>query len=188
MAISLLFTGHMVDKPGRPKPRFPADLEKAASMRIVEAIRSHVPIRPPTTEAVMGFASGAMGGDILFHEQCRAHGIRTTIVLPFSPDVFVRTSVQGIPHSNWEHRFWQLWNDTPEARRETMDLPETDEAYGSCNIRLFELARRHGKVHLIALWDGKSSDGPGGTADLVARASQSSKPDIIEPASLRTGS
>lgn len=134
--------------------------------------------------STMGFASCARGGDILFHEQCRVAHVPTMIILPFPPEVFIQKSVVGIPGSDWERRFWQLWNTTPDAQRETMNLPQSDDAYGACNIRLLARAREHGAVHLIALWDGKRGDGPGGTADLVTRAGTANKPDIFSPASL----
>lgn len=186
MPVSLLFTGHMIDMPDRPKPRFPASLERAASARIAQVVAPYA-ARSVTGEGALGFASGARGGDILFHEQCRAHGIETVIVLPFPPDVFVGTSVQGIPGSDWEERFWALWNATPEDRREGMNLIVSDDAYGACNTRLLELARNNGNVHMVALWDGKGGDGPGGTADLVTRVQATDIPDIFSPASLRTG-
>jgi hypothetical protein len=186
MPISLLFTGHMIDMPDRSEPRFPASLERAAGARIAQAVTPYVD-RSASGESALGFASGARGGDILFHEQCRTHGIDTVIVLPFRPEVFVGTSVQGAPGSDWEQRFWALWNATPEARREGMNLPVSDDAYGACNTRLLEWARNCGNVHLIALWDGKGGDGPGGTADLVARVQATNMPDIFSPASLGTG-
>lgn len=182
MPISLLFTGHMVDKPDRPVPRFPPSLEAAARARIAQAINSSA---TEPTETVQGFASGACGGDILFHEQCRARGIATVIVLPFAPEVFIDTSVGGIPDSDWVARFHALWNATPDAQREVMALPVSDDAYGACNARLLQRADEHGRVHLIALWDGKGGDGPGGTADLVARVGPTDVPDIFSPASLR---
>jgi hypothetical protein len=46
---------------------------------------------------VLGFASGAGGGDILFHEECRSRQIDTTMVLPFEPNQFVGCSVEEIP-------------------------------------------------------------------------------------------
>jgi hypothetical protein len=63
----------------------------------------------------------------------------------------------------------------------------SDDAYGACNTRLLELARNNGNVHLVALWDGKGGDGPGGTADLVARVQATDTPDIFSPASLGKG-
>ncbi|WP_048709312.1 hypothetical protein [Microvirga massiliensis] len=188
MPISLLFTGHMIDKPDRPEPRFPASLEEAARVRITRAIIPYAPAKAGSGEPALGFASCARGGDILFHEQGRAHGIDTVIVLPFPPEVFVTTSVEGVPGSDWASRFWDLWNTTPEPQREVMDLPVSDDAYGACNARLLKQARQHGNVHLIALWDGKAGDGPGGTADLVARVSATNQPDIFSPESLQTGS
>jgi hypothetical protein len=186
VAISLLFTGHMVDKPDRPEPRFPASLEYAARARITKAVVPYAPLR--SDEPVRGFASGARGGDILFHEQCRTHGIATMIVLPFPPDNFVHSSVQ-LDDSNldpWKVRFWALWEATPVPMREVMDLPQTDDTYAMCNERLIARAREHGKIHLIALWDGKGGDGPGGTADMVAHADAAGKPDVFSPKNLKT--
>jgi hypothetical protein len=184
MPISLLFTGHMIDTPDRPEPRFPALLERAAAARIAQAV---APYGDRAGERALGFASSARGGDILFHEQCRTHGIDTVIVLPFAPEAFVGTSVQGAAGGDWERRFWDLWNVTPEAQRECLSLHVSDDAYGACNTRMLELARNNGNVHLIALWDGKGGDGPGGTADLVARVQATDKPDIFSPADLRAG-
>ena len=147
MPISLLFTGHMIDTPDRPEPRFPASLERAAGARIAQAVIPYVD-RAASGERALGFASAARGGDILFHEQCRTHGIDTVIVLPFAPEVFVGTSVQGAVGGDWERRFWDLWNATPEARRECLSLPESNDAYDACNTRMLELARNNGNVHL----------------------------------------
>ncbi|MDW9433493.1 hypothetical protein GOA53_29385 [Sinorhizobium meliloti] len=183
MPTSILFTGHMIDKPGRQKPRFPAELEAAVVERLAAAI---APYAPGKMAFVQGFASCAQGGDILFHEQCRVASIATTIVLPFPPEVFLKKSVGGVPGSDWERRFWHLWNTTPEEQRETMNLPPSDDAYGACNIRLLARAREYGAVHLIALWDGRHGDGPGGAADLVARAGAADEPDIFSPWSLMT--
>lgn len=182
MAVSILFTGHMIDKPGRPKARFPSELETAAAERIAMAI---APYATSGKGPVMGFASGAQGGDILFHEQCRAVQIPTMIVLPFSPEIFVQTSVRGIPESDWERRFWRLWSATSEAQREIMNLHQSDDAYSICNRHLLERAQEHGAVHLIALWDGELGDSPGGTADLVDRIGILNQPDIFTPAGLK---
>lgn len=186
MPISLLFTGHMVDRPDRPESRFPAALEGALRDRIAKAIIPYALRR--SNDAVLGFASGACGGDIVFHEQCRAHGISTMIILPFSPDTFVRSSVQltDAEEDPWKSRFWALWNATPLSLREVMNLPDTDNAYRICNDRLMVQARENGRTHLIAFWNGKDGDGPGGTADMIARADSGDDPDIFSPASLRT--
>jgi hypothetical protein len=184
LKVSLLFTGHMTDLPDRAEPRFPQSLAAAAASEIGDRVQRRQ--RSSPASELVGFASGARGGDILFHEACRDCGIRTTIVLPFSPERFVETSVAGVPGADWVQRFWALWND--EARcfhKEAMGLPEADEAYAACNDRLLALAEAHGQLHLIALWDGKGGDGPGGTADLVRRAAGlGDAPDIGTPSRL----
>lgn len=192
MATSLLFTGHMIDRPDRTEPRFPATLETAARARIAKAVESYTPsssnhLQTSQVSSVMGFASGARGGDILFHEECRRHAIDTVIMIPFEPETFIKSSVaiEGIDDGTWPRRFWSLWNTTPPERRHVLSLSRDDEAYAICNTRLLELARRHGRIHLIALWDGKDGDGPGGTADLVAKARMEDDPDVFSPESLR---
>lgn len=182
MSASLVFTGHMIDEPGRPEPRFPAELARAARQRIRAAVIGFLESRAESQ--VVGFASGARGGDILFHEECRAAGIATMIVLPFAPEAFILTSVEltKSDQGHWKRRFRKLWRETPEAMREDMGLPRDDAPYARCNQRLMELAKAHGKVHLIALWDGNPGK-PGGTADMVAHAA--GKPEIITPKGLK---
>ncbi|HLN10389.1 MAG TPA: hypothetical protein VK281_15720 [Xanthobacteraceae bacterium] len=188
MTIALLFTGHMTDLPGRAEPRFPDSLTDAARARIGAAIDRRVPDpRGPTDGlAALGFASAARGGDILFHEECRRRGIDTVIVLPFDPEEFVRRSVDGVPGTDWPGRFRDLWSTTPTGHRHVLGLPVNDEAFALCNARLLDLARQHGRVHLIALWDGKGGDGPGGTADLVSNIRAGDEPDIIAPRDLQS--
>jgi hypothetical protein len=156
----------MIDASGRPEPRFPPSLEPHAAA----AIRSHV--RAARTEAqgsILGIASGARGGDILFHEICRAEGIPTRVVLPFAPEAFIATSVRGAPRGGWIKRFWRLWNGTAPNRRSVLDLDAGPDPYGACNTAMFETAQACGKrVELLALWDGQGAEKPGGTAAFAA--------------------
>ena len=133
MPVSLVFTGHMIDLPGRAEPRFPPSLESAARKEIQKRIECRRRSQP--SNAFTAFASGALGGGILFHESCRAAGIKTAIVLPFSPERFVMTSVDGIPNSRWVERFWTLWKDRENTLfTDVMNLPESNEAYAACNV------------------------------------------------------
>ena len=182
--LSLIFTGHMVDLPGRSPPRFPPELEDAARREIERRIARHT--EGGSKSSVKGFASLARGGDILFHEICRSFGFDTVIVLPFAPNLFLKKSVEGADGGNWPQRFQKLWDETLPASRYDLGLPQTDNAYAICNERVLELARQEGAVQLIAFWDGGGGDGPGGTADLVERAKRQSgrEPDIIDPKDL----
>ena len=181
--LSLLFTGHMVDLPGREVPRFPPEIVDAVQWQIAKRISYHVGTLDK--KDVRGFASLARGGDILFHEACREFGIGTTVVLPFGPDEFLRTSVEGAVGGNWPQRFTRIWETTPPGERYMLNLPISDAAYADCNDRMLNLAHVHGPVQLIAVWDGTGGDGPGGTAHFLACAKQISgrEPDIIDPKS-----
>jgi hypothetical protein len=182
--LSLVFTGHMIDLPGRSPPRFPPELVKAARIEIERRVARHTAGR--SKSRVKGFASLARGGDILFHEICRNFGFDTVIVLPFSPDLFLKTSVEGTEGGGWPQRFRKLWDETPSGRRYDLGLQQTDDAFAICNERILELAQREGAVQLIALWDGSGGDGPGGTADFVKRAKGQSgrEASIIDPKKL----
>lgn len=182
--LSLVFTGHMVDKPDRSSPRFPQDLVGAAQAELERRIARYTQGRAASD--VQGFASLARGGDILFHEICRAFGFLTTVVLPFVPKLFVKTSVEGAEGGDWPMRFRKLWDETPLERRHDLGLPKSDEAYAACNARILELAQEAGEPQLIAIWDGGGGDGTGGTADFVRRvkASTGREPDVIDPKEL----
>ena len=182
--LSLAFTGHLVDLPGRSPPRFPPEFEDAVRIEIARRIARHTEGRSKTS--AKGFASLARGGDILFHEICRNLGFDTVIVLPFPPDLFLKTSVEGAEGGDWPRRFQELWDETPPARRYVLGLPQSDDAYALCNEGVLQLAQQNGAVQLIALWDGGGGDGPGETADFVARAKRQSgrEPDIIDPKDL----
>ena len=165
--LSLLFTGHMVDLPGRPQPRFPPAMEKSAQKAIADAVER---ARQRVRGSAVGIASGARGGDTLFHEHCNLHGIETRMVLPFPAEEFVKTSVAGIPGSAWEQRFWTNWNHLPPAHKEVLLSGVEDRGYGLCNDRMLELALSlSDAIQIVALWDGGGGDGPGGTADFVSK-------------------
>jgi tetratricopeptide (TPR) repeat protein len=186
----LLFAGHMIDAPGREKPRFPADKEEVARERIREAILKEVQTGPGVAS---GYGGGASGGDILFHEICAELGIQTRLYLAIPPQRYVTTSVQqGGPL--WEKRFWTLYNEH-KAQKQVLVLSDaTDEReylpawlrektdysiWQRNNLWMLFNALDEGcdpktedpNVTLIALWDGAAGDGPGGTGDLVEKVS-----------------
>ncbi|MDH5541248.1 MAG: DUF4071 domain-containing protein, partial [Rhizobacter sp.] len=61
----LLFSGHMVDAPGRAKPRFPAAMVPRASAEI-EAVLDKL----GAGEGDLALTQGAAGGDLIFAEAC----------------------------------------------------------------------------------------------------------------------
>jgi hypothetical protein len=184
----LIFTGHMVDEPGRDKPRFPADREGAARQKIKEAVEAEM---KSGDGVAFGIAGGASGGDILFHEVCEELGIPTQLYLAFEPGLYVNASVRK-SGGDWVDRFWRLHSRREEKGEvrvlsELADEPADKAEYlpswlrskGDYNIwqrtNLWMLhnalaAGGDDNVTLIALWNNEpTGDGPGGTSDLVAK-------------------
>jgi hypothetical protein len=187
----LLFTGHMIDNPDRKDPRFPADKEAVAREKIKDAV-----VKEMNTGAgvASGYAGGASGGDILFLEVCAELGISTRLYLAFNPQKYVTTSVSKAG-PKWVDRFWKihgehsartqvrLLSDTIDAKTDSDYLPAWLRAKSDYDIwqrnnlwMLFNALdegcdQKSGdpNITLIALWDGKGGDGPGGTGDLVKK-------------------
>lgn len=169
---ALLFAGHMIDLPGRPEPRFPPEMEEMAAEAISAAVQRFV---ARTDRRAVALSSAARGGDILFLEACRHLGIECFVVLPFPAEKFVKESVEGPKKGRWVARFWKQWNATPDDHREVLDeTRDPDGPYAACNRRLIAIARSLGStLHLIALWNGATGDGPGGTGFMVERVRES---------------
>lgn len=176
----LLFTGHMIDKPNRPSPRFPPAKEAAVRKRIKEVLTEEKEKTIARTPGIIkGVSGGACGGDIMFHEVCEELGIQTELYLALPRDQFIVESVEFAGQS-WIERFDQLYNRlTRHILATTKELPvwlrkKEDEYSIWERNNLWELnsALVNGGINmtLIALWDGKGGDGPGGTAHMVQEA------------------
>lgn len=91
-----MFTGHMIDAPGRASARFPAHVESAVAEAIARLIAAN--------NVGIGYCSAACGADILFAEKMLDKGAEVNIVLPFRRQDFVRTSV-AFAGPGWIERF-----------------------------------------------------------------------------------
>jgi class 3 adenylate cyclase/tetratricopeptide (TPR) repeat protein len=163
-----VFSGHMVDLPGRTAPRFPAELEPA----VAKAIRDRV----EALDIKFGYASAACGSDILFHEAVAERGGEVNIVLPYELDRFLRDSVRIEPNSSWEKRLRDLI-DRQQTRLiiasqgDIHDIGVSNEyanqfMFGLAGIRAFQMRT---ELTSMAAWDGYMGDGIGGTQSAVAR-------------------
>lgn len=173
---AIVFTGHMIDAPGRAEPRFPAAMEPVARDAIRREVASLIEALPGPA---LGIAGGASGGDILFHEVCAELNLPTRVLLPLPEGPFIAESVaQAGP--GWIARFGAVMkshsqkNDVQvlgpdEKLPDWMRAPAGYDIWQRTNLWLLEeaLATAAPNLALIALWDGKSGDGPGGTKDLV---------------------
>jgi tetratricopeptide (TPR) repeat protein len=183
----ILFTGHMVDAPDRAQPRFPAGKEAAVRAAIraqLQEITSKL-----TGKDVKGVAGAACGGDILFHECCQELGIKSTLYLALPRAQFLQTSVR-FAGEEWVERFDTLYSKLPRKElAESNQLPnwlknvKEYSFWERNNNWMLQNALANGgeNLTLIALWDGKSGDGPGGTRHLVTEArKQGGKTEVID--------
>lgn len=165
-----VFSGHMIDAPGRSTPRFPSSLEPVAR----EAIRDHL----RAIDAGWGYASAACGGDLLFCECLLERDAKVNLVLPCAVDAFRRQSVRH-GGEGWEKRF-----DAVLARATSTLILNSAGGGGSgegagpvglvyANRILTGLAALQARaldleLRPVALWDGVPAALNGGTASVVA--------------------
>jgi hypothetical protein len=169
-ARALLFTGHMIDSADRKQPRFPAWAEG----RAFEAIRNAIAALPWTQQGpAIGLAGAASGGDLLFHEACAELEIPTKILLALPVNDFLAASVSPAG-PDWVRRFHAVVDKRGCERFQIMGDKngllegETDNVWQRANLWMIEQALALAPERsLLALWDGRASDGPGGTEHLV---------------------
>lgn len=165
-----VFSGHMIDAPGRSTPRFPSSLELVAR----EAIRDHLRV----IDAGWGYSSAACGGDLLFCECLLEREAKVNLVLPCAVDAFRRQSVRH-GGEGWERRF-----DAVLARATSTLILNSAGGGGSgegagpaglvyANRILTGLAALQARsldleLRPVALWDGVPAGLNGGTASVVA--------------------
>jgi tetratricopeptide (TPR) repeat protein len=167
----LLFSGHMIDEPGRTPPRFPA--EKVEVARHVIAVTLE---KLGAGKDDLALTQGACGGDLLFSEECLKRGVQVQWLQPFEEPKFVEKSVAR-GGADWRNRYYAAKQQLPSnfppraAPIELGAIPDNaddDYPYERCNLWLLYTALSFGieKVRFIALWDGGGGDGPGGTAHM----------------------
>jgi len=171
----LLFTGHMIDKPGRSVSRFPAEKETAARLKIKEAVEKELKI---TGNNVTGISGGACGADIIFHEVCEELGIQSKLFLAIPREQFINSSI-AFAGTSWIERFDKLYQKLPVFILANSKLlpgwlskkPEYD-IWKRNNLWELHAALSNGGLHmtLLALWDGKGGDDMGGTEHMVNEA------------------
>ena len=159
----LLFSGHMIDAPDRPEPRFPPDKEPIAARAISEKLS-----QLGAGQEDLGLCGGACGGDILFAEAALELRLRLEIRLPFAEPTFLQESVT-FAGEQWRERYSTV-KKNPLTRLLIMPdelgpLPKNANPYERNNVWQLYTALAQGpeKVNFICLWNGKGGDGPGGT-------------------------
>lgn len=166
---TLLFSGHMIDAPGRRFPRFPPACEPLA-LAAIEACLDRLQAGPQD----LAICGGACGGDLLFAEAALRRGARLDLYLPFEPDEFVVDSID-FAGGDWRARF-----DAARAAAravhvmplERAPLPEGDNPYELNNLWMLEAAGGEAVMPMafVCLWNGQGGDGPGGVQHMMSLA------------------
>lgn len=170
----LLFSGHMMDAPGRVPPRFPPSMEAAATHRLGQMLDA-LGAGPPD----LALSQAAAGGDLLFLEACMARGVSCAVLLPFPEPQFIAQSIlPSAGGATWLERWRALKARLLEAPHIMPDelgpTPPGEDPYARCNRWLLDCALAWGDERLcfICLWNGAGGDGPGGTAHMVSAIEQ----------------
>ena len=159
----VLFAGHMVDTPGRERPRFPPERVHQVRRDIAEAIWL---IDGTEVIAVSGLACG---GDLLFAEEWLKTGRRLRSFLPREAGDFVTESV-AFAGEEWVESFNSVCADPKvEVVGPTPEMFQLDDPHTPNSLRMLEAALQGGnQVQGLFLWDGAGGDGPGGTEHLAS--------------------
>jgi len=160
-----LFSGHMIDAPGREKPRFPPDNEPVAGRAIASAL-ADLGVGPSD----LAICGGACGGDLLFAEAALSHGARLELYIPFEEPTFLEKSVD-FADRDWRARFFaaKARATLHIAPRELGPLQDGDDPYERVNRWMLDQGSRFGadKLDFVCLWNGEGGDGPGGAQHMM---------------------
>jgi hypothetical protein len=178
----ILFSGHLIDRPGREPPRFPPERAAAAGLRVAAELK-----RLGAGPEDLALSQAAAGGDLLFLEACLARRVPVQVLLPFDEVRFIQESVRPVSNGEaWVQRYAALRARLPEAPQLLAD-PDSGNVYERCNAWLLERALAWGaeRLHAICLWDGAPATLPGGTAQMVeALRRRDIEPRVIDARTL----
>ena len=166
----IVFSGHMIDGPGRSDPRFPHTKEKAAR----EAIELKL-VEWGINQDDLGICGGACGGDIIFAEVCLAHGCSIKLMIGAHMDLFLERSVR-IGGLSWADRFQTLREnprcETLVRERTTLQTVSINSEFEESNLWIWSTALQAAypkAPYTLVLWDEKPyGEGAGGTSHFVS--------------------
>jgi hypothetical protein len=161
----LVYTGHMIDAPGREQPRFAPGMEAA--------VRADILARLQQLQPVAAYGSAACGADILCLECVQELGGELHIVLPFPVEEFRALSVDLRPDGHWGERFDRLIESANEVLVTGEQPPENGvSTFEYANLIITGLGRLRAqmldtRVQGLAVWDGTAAGDVGGTGSVV---------------------
>jgi hypothetical protein len=162
----VIFSGHMIDRPGRTPERFPARMEAAVRATMVDWLSRH--------NALVGFSSAACGADILFQEALEELGGERHVVLPYLPEEFAQDSVEIGVGGDWRARYDRVLESAGVVIASSSRPLGGGVAYEYANhlvhgLGLVRAAELDTQLCGFAAWDGRPGDGSGGTTSAVSQ-------------------
>lgn len=158
----IVFSGHIVDAPGRPDERFPSRMLPAATQRIGEALDAM-----QCGPSDIAITQGSAGGDILFIEACVQRRIAIQLMLPLPEPQFIERSVEATTDgATWKSRYLAARG---RLGCEPAVMPGAPgNPFERCNAWMLSTALASGasRLELLCLWNGAPGDA-GGTAHMV---------------------
>lgn len=152
---SFLFSGYMIDHPGKEKKTFPS--EKEAEIR--NDIRKALSKLNPTHYDRAYLAGLSAGSEIIFAEVCVELGLQVKAFLPLSESAYIRNFVSPVNEA-WVDRFYKIRNNPMVDaihQPEHLGPPrEGDDPYERNNRwALYAALGRAGmgNVRLITVWN-----------------------------------
>ncbi len=162
----LVFSGHMIDRPGRQSERFPE--------RIVGTVERAIQDTLAQLDAGAGktaMCQGACGGDLLFARSALQRGLGLSLFLPVTRTAFVQQSVA------FANEYWtSLFEEVIKHPRTGVQILDPESCWAQEHESIFVCANTwmlasacdtKSNVQAVALWDGQRSGKPGGTDAFV---------------------
>lgn len=163
----VVFSGHLLDEPGRPVPRFPAHAEPT----VREALR----LQLLQFKAGFGYSSLAAGADIIFCELLLEMEAKVNLVLPCSVEAFKRQSV-NYAGPEWEKRFHHVLansnsvvvaNPTGFSTQAAAPIELVYASRIATGLAGLQAQSLDLDLRTLAVWDGVDHRRPGGTASQI---------------------
>jgi class 3 adenylate cyclase len=162
-----VFSGHMVDAPGRARARLPNTREAR------EALHKQLRERIANQRIQFAVCSAACGADLIFVDEMLLAGGEVHIVIPWPREQFIESSVAP-GGEYWLAEFNRLMDRANSVTYLTQQsLPDKDGiAFEFCNYCISGIAMQRARslsAELVpmAVWDGRPGSGLGGTASFV---------------------
>jgi len=183
----VICSGHMIDTPDRPKPRFPPEAEDEVRERLAAELDG-----AGVAEGTLAICGGARGADILFAELALERGAHLRLLLPLPAEEFRMRSVRLAGDGGaWEKRFNALLSNADVAvQTDRLGRPPVGmDVFARNNLWILDSARAEAGARgfaAIVVWDQQpTGDGPGGTSDFARRAERmSTRFAIVNPTTL----